>query len=106
MRRLLHPSLNVARLEQVQQALPDGALVLEFFFVEGKAVVLGIHPSGSWMQRLETTQDEIAQIIAALDFQLSKFNLGERYWQRHRRQLQRGVDEPLEALYKAHCLPP
>ena len=88
-------------LSQIQQLLPPNTILLEFFIIENQIVLFRVEAGQvATIQTLPVTLSAIDHHIRKLQFQISKFNLGQPYVTRHARQLERGCNSVLRSLYR------
>lgn len=91
-------------VEQVRQALPEDALILEYFHVRGRIVVLVLGRDQMKFASLAETS-EVSTSLEGLQFQLAKHHLGAEYIRAFGNTLLRSTCAHLENLYKALIAP-
>ena len=91
-------------VEQVRQTIPDDALLLEYFEVQGRFVVLVLGRGLTKFVSL-TDSSEVSTLLAGLQFQLAKPHLGAEYVKAFGDTLLRSTRMHLENLYRALIFP-
>jgi CHAT domain-containing protein len=87
-------------VEQIRQVLPDNALILEYFHVQDRIVVLLLsHDQMRFVSLAESC--EVSALLERLQFQLAKPHLGAEYVRAFGSMLLRSTRAHLEDLYKA-----
>ncbi len=94
----------VLNVEQIQEVLPADALLLEYFEVQGRFVVLVL---GRELMRFVslTESSEVSTLLEGLQFQLAKPHLGAEYVKAFGTTLLRSTRMHLENLYRALISP-
>ncbi|MCX7790778.1 MAG: CHAT domain-containing protein, partial [Chloroflexaceae bacterium] len=90
---------------QLRAALPEDALLLEFYVAGEQIIVFGLTREGMWVRRLSASYSEVAEALGQFRFQINKFGYGPEYRQRHMQALREGVQEVLQRLYQALLAP-
>ena len=95
---------DVASLEEIRAAIGEDTLLLEYYIAEDTvyAALLGRH-SFQLVPLAPSTQ--IHQEFLLLDFQLSKFRLGEHYLRTYSELVRAASEDHLHVLYRALILP-
>jgi CHAT domain-containing protein len=92
-------------VDQIQAALPDRAMLLEFYTAQDRIILFGLDGETMWVRRLPATRSEVTEALGQLRFQMNKFGYSPDYRQRHASVLRRGADESLQRLYRALLAP-
>ncbi|HDQ70540.1 MAG TPA: CHAT domain-containing protein, partial [Chloroflexi bacterium] len=90
---------------QIQSALPDDALLLEFYTARDQIIVFGLDQETMWTQRLPASCSEVADALSQFRFQLNKFSYGPAYRERHAQALRQAANESLGQIYQALLAP-
>lgn len=91
--------------DQLQEVLPEGSMVLEFYRIDDQVLIFGVERDTMWSYSLETTYDELEAALARLRFQMNKFSYGPEYRRRHRMALWDGVHREFRWLYERLIAP-
>lgn len=91
--------------EQIQTALPDDTLLLEFYTAQDRVILFGLDRERMWVRQLPATGSEVAEAVGQLRFQVNKFGYGADYRRRHADVLRQATDESLQSLYEALLAP-
>jgi CHAT domain-containing protein/tetratricopeptide (TPR) repeat protein len=91
-------------VERIRQKLPADALILEYFQVQGRIVVLLLSHSQMKFVSLADSS-EVSTLMELLQFQLAKPHLGAEYVRTFGDNLLRSIRVHLENLYKALIAP-
>lgn len=93
-------------VSDVQQILPEKALLLEFY-VTGcdRLVAFGVTRQGVSVRWLPGTATEMAEVLRRLRFQLNKFSYGPAYRERYAGVLWSTVHQELRALHAGLLAP-
>lgn len=86
-------------LPTLQAALPAGTMILEYFVTKERLTIFCIEPHEFYVQQAPVKLEQLQDLVQQLNFQVSKFHLGARFRERHRRLLQTSIDGVLSQLY-------
>ncbi len=92
-------------LPLLQATLPVGTILLEYFFADERLTIFCIEGTNFTVHQLAVSCDHLQDLVQQFNFQISKFHLGTRFRERHRRLLQSGIDLVLQQFYQLLIAP-
>jgi CHAT domain-containing protein len=93
-------SLPQTSLATLQATIPSGTILLEYFFADERLTIFCIERQRFAVHRVHYSLDHLQDLIQQFHFQISKFHLGARFRERHRRLLQSSIDAVLQQFYQ------
>jgi CHAT domain-containing protein/tetratricopeptide (TPR) repeat protein len=95
---------GTASVTEIQAALPAGSTLLEYFIARGEIHACVVTPDRVRIAAVAPVA-RVREVFRLLQFQLSKFRLGNEYLQRFATPLRNAVEAHLKELY-AHLIAP
>lgn len=92
-------------LATLQSSIPKGTILLQYFFVEDDLTIFCIERENFTVHQVHFSLENLQELVRQFNFQISKFHLGTRFRERHRRLLQNGIDLVLHQLYQLLIAP-
>ncbi len=92
-------------LPLLQATIPAGTILLEYFFADDRLTIFCIEQTNFAVHQLSVARDRLDDLVQQFNFQISKFHLGTRFRERHRRLLQSGIDLVLQQFYELLIAP-
>jgi len=99
------PPLTWTDLPTVQATLSAGTMIVEYFVTKERLTIFCIEPHEFSVRQAPVRLEQLRDLVQQLNFQLSKFHLGARFRERHRRLLQTSIDGVLSQLYACLLAP-
>jgi len=97
--------VSSASIETVQQFLPEGTTIVEYFITEEEVLCFVISSRDAGVFRNLATPLRIQSLQERLAFQLEKFLLGPDYVRAHSNQILEATNHYLQALYEVLVAP-
>jgi CHAT domain-containing protein/tetratricopeptide (TPR) repeat protein len=91
-------------LEQIQSALPAGALLVEYFSVGERILCCTVSADELQIQPV-TLETRVHKLLQLLQFQMAKFRLDPRYVNQYRKSLLESTQSHLKNLYQELLAP-
>lgn len=92
-------------LPLLQAAILPGTILLEYFFADDCLTIFCIEQTNFAVHQLSVSLEHLQDLVQQFNFQISKFHLGTRFRERHRRLLQSGIDLVLQQFYESLIAP-
>jgi CHAT domain-containing protein len=91
--------LTKTSLATLQAGLAPGTMILEYFVTAERVTIFCIEHARFHVHQAAVAVEQLLDLVQQLNFQISKFHLGARFRERHRRLLQNSIDGVLSQLY-------
>jgi CHAT domain-containing protein len=92
--------VNVVELEEVQQFIPDGTTLVEYFITQQELIAFVISRHAARTIRRLASPEQVRALQQRLSFQLDKFLLGREFVSAHSEQILEVTTRYLQALHK------
>ncbi len=86
-------------LPTLQAGLPAATMLLEYFVTKERLTIFCLERERFHVHQMPVAVEQLLDLVQQLNFQISKFHLGARFRERHRRLLQNSIDGVLSQLY-------
>ena len=92
-------------LTTLQASLPSATIILEYFVTKDRLAIFCIEQQRLSVYQAPASLAHLLDLVQQVNFQISKFQLGARFRERHRRLLQHSIDGVLGQLYELLIAP-